>query len=151
MGPDVRFLKNPQPSNIGNRGLQQRSRQKQHRWHLCVAQRRGRPPRRRARLREPYASNNAHLRFPTHFSTPEARRSTLRTPRVLQCSFMQPTRTSCRERELLIGTAHLSPNDKRINFNRITAGFTLEIFPGNKPSTHVLRSALKDEGILRMQ
>jgi hypothetical protein len=42
--------------------------------------------------------------------------------------FMQPSSTSC-------PICH--PNDKRINFNGGPAGFTLEIFPGHKPSMHM--------------
>jgi hypothetical protein len=50
---------------------------------------------------------------------------------------MQPTSTSC-------PICH--PNDKRINFNGGPAGFTLEIFPGRKPSMHALRAhSLEDE------
>jgi hypothetical protein len=116
MGPDVRFLKNPHPSNVGIEVYK----------HEVV----------RNNLEGTFVSHSTEGDLPDGergYANPTLPTTLISGPQVVfqhpkqdvvlserHGCFMQPTGTSC-------PTCH--PNDKRINFNGGPAGFTLEIFP----------------------
>jgi len=133
MGPDVRFLKNPHPSNVGIEV-----------YNNEVV---------RNNIEGTFVSHSAEGDLPDGergYANPTLPTTLISGPQVVfqhpkqdvvlserHGCFMQPTSTSC-------PICH--PNDKRINFNGGPAGFTLEIFPGRKPSMHALRAhSLEDE------
>jgi hypothetical protein len=86
MGPDVRFLKNPHPSNVGievyNNEVVRNNIEGTFVSHIAE----GDLPDGGHGYANPTLPTTAHLRTPSRFSTPKARRSALRTTRVLHAT-----------------------------------------------------------------